>query len=107
MSEYSVSLEKQEVLVKGTIPYEDLLAKIKKTGKEVSVLSYPDDSQCPNNITLIGSIWNYSQLELNGQNFRVMYFFLKNFLLEGHTSSGSQWGSFYIHWNPVKIGDGI
>ena len=36
VSEYSVSLEKQEVLVKGTIPYEDLLAKIKKTGKEVS-----------------------------------------------------------------------
>ncbi|OBZ75146.1 Metal homeostasis factor ATX1 [Grifola frondosa] len=28
-------LEKQEVLVKGTIPYDDLLVKIQKTGKEV------------------------------------------------------------------------
>ncbi|KAI0093859.1 copper chaperone taha [Irpex rosettiformis] len=35
ISEYSVSLEKQEVLVTGTIEYDDLLAKIKKTGKEV------------------------------------------------------------------------
>ena len=33
--EYSVSLEKQEVLVTGTIGYDDLLAKIQKTGKEV------------------------------------------------------------------------
>jgi hypothetical protein len=32
---YEVSLEKQEVLVKGTIPYDDLLEKIKKSGKEV------------------------------------------------------------------------
>jgi copper chaperone len=30
-----VSLEKQEVFVTGTITYDDLLAKIKKTGKEV------------------------------------------------------------------------
>ncbi|KAJ7097893.1 hypothetical protein B0H15DRAFT_627461 [Mycena belliarum] len=30
-----VNLETQEVLVTGTIPYEDVLAKIKKTGKEV------------------------------------------------------------------------
>ena len=35
ISEYSVSLEKQEVLVTGTIGYDDLLAKIQKTGKEV------------------------------------------------------------------------
>ena len=35
MSEYDISLEKQEVLVKGTIPYDDLKAKIAKTGKEV------------------------------------------------------------------------
>ncbi|KAG8790568.1 Cytosolic copper metallochaperone [Ceratobasidium sp. 428] len=33
---YDVSLEKQEVTVTGTIPYDDLLAKIKKTGKEAS-----------------------------------------------------------------------
>ena len=36
ISSYDVSLEKQEVLVKGTIGYDDLLEKIKKTGKEVS-----------------------------------------------------------------------
>ncbi|KAJ6547598.1 putative ATX1-antioxidant protein and metal homeostasis factor [Mycena capillaripes] len=35
VSEFSVNLETQEVLVTGTMPYEDLLAKIKKTGKEV------------------------------------------------------------------------
>lgn len=35
MSEYDISLEKQEVLVKGTIPYDDLHAKIAKTGKQV------------------------------------------------------------------------
>ncbi|THH11575.1 hypothetical protein EW146_g7991 [Bondarzewia mesenterica] len=35
ISSYEISLEKQEVLVKGTIPYDDLLATIKKTGKEV------------------------------------------------------------------------
>ncbi|OSX65242.1 hypothetical protein POSPLADRAFT_1133664, partial [Postia placenta MAD-698-R-SB12] len=32
---YNVSLEKQEVVVKGTIPYDTLLERIKKTGKEV------------------------------------------------------------------------
>ncbi|KAF4603671.1 Cytosolic copper metallochaperone [Pleurotus pulmonarius] len=35
VSSYDISLEKQEVLVKGSIPYDDLLEKIKKTGKEV------------------------------------------------------------------------
>ena len=35
VSSYDISLEKQEVLVKGTIPYDDLKAKIAKTGKEV------------------------------------------------------------------------
>ncbi|KAJ3516619.1 hypothetical protein NLJ89_g1010 [Agrocybe chaxingu] len=35
VSSYDVSLENQEVLVTGTIPYDDLLEKIKKTGKEV------------------------------------------------------------------------
>ena len=33
---YDVSLEKQEVIVKGSIPYDTLLEKIKKTGKEVT-----------------------------------------------------------------------
>lgn len=33
---YDVSLEKQTVVVKGDVPYEDVLEKIKKTGKEVS-----------------------------------------------------------------------
>ena len=32
---HSVDLEKQLVEVTGTIPYDDLLEKIKKTGKEV------------------------------------------------------------------------
>lgn len=32
---YDVSLEKQLVNVTGTIPYDTLLEKIKKTGKEV------------------------------------------------------------------------
>ncbi|PPR08085.1 hypothetical protein CVT24_010546 [Panaeolus cyanescens] len=35
VSSFEVSLEKQEVLVNGTIEYEELLAKLKKTGKEV------------------------------------------------------------------------
>ena len=34
---YDVSLEKQEVIVKGSIPYDTLLEKIKKTGKEVRI----------------------------------------------------------------------
>lgn len=32
---FTVNLETQEVIVKGSLPYEDVLAKIKKTGKEV------------------------------------------------------------------------
>ncbi|KZP19450.1 hypothetical protein FIBSPDRAFT_955338 [Athelia psychrophila] len=35
VQDYTVDLDKQLVNVTGTIPYEDLLAKIKKTGKEV------------------------------------------------------------------------
>ncbi|KAI0344294.1 copper chaperone taha, partial [Trametopsis cervina] len=35
VSSFDVSLDKQEVLVTGTIPYDTLLEKIKKTGKEV------------------------------------------------------------------------
>lgn len=35
ISSYNVSLEKQEVLVTGSIGYDTLLEKIKKTGKEV------------------------------------------------------------------------
>lgn len=38
VSEYNVNLESQLVTVKGTIPYDDVLAKIQKTGKEVSPL---------------------------------------------------------------------
>lgn len=33
---FTVDLDTQEVVVKGTMPYEDVLARIKKTGKEVS-----------------------------------------------------------------------
>ncbi|KDN47548.1 putative ATX1-antioxidant protein and metal homeostasis factor [Tilletiaria anomala UBC 951] len=35
VSSFDVSLEKQSVVVKGTAPYETVLEKIKKTGKEV------------------------------------------------------------------------
>ncbi|THG99772.1 hypothetical protein EW026_g2642 [Hermanssonia centrifuga] len=35
VSSYDVSLEKQEVLVTGTISYDDVYAKIAKTGKQV------------------------------------------------------------------------
>ncbi|KAF8495629.1 copper chaperone [Gautieria morchelliformis] len=35
VTEYTVSLEKQEVIVKGPVEYETVLEKIKKTGKEV------------------------------------------------------------------------
>ncbi len=41
VSSYDVSLEKQAVLVTGTIPYDDVLAVIKKTGKEVSINGHP------------------------------------------------------------------
>lgn len=37
---YDISLEKQEVIVKGSIGYDDLLEKIKKTGKEVCLAMY-------------------------------------------------------------------
>ncbi|KAF7778695.1 hypothetical protein Agabi119p4_3040 [Agaricus bisporus var. burnettii] len=35
VSSFDVSLEKQEVVVKSGLGYEDILEKIKKTGKEV------------------------------------------------------------------------
>lgn len=38
VSDFTVTLETQEVLVKGPIGYDDLLAKIQKTGKEVRVV---------------------------------------------------------------------
>lgn len=41
VSSYDVSLEKQEVLVKGSLPYDDVLAVIQKTGKEVRVIGTP------------------------------------------------------------------
>lgn len=36
VSSYDISLEKQEVIVKTTVDYDTILAKIKKTGKEVT-----------------------------------------------------------------------
>ena len=38
---YDISLEKQEVLVTGTIPYDELHAKIAKTGKQVRAVAFP------------------------------------------------------------------
>ena len=43
MSSYTVNLETQEVIVKGTISYDDALGRIKKTGKEVSFYLHRDD----------------------------------------------------------------
>lgn len=40
VGEFSVNLETQEVIVKSTQPYEDIHAKIKKTGKEVSIVLF-------------------------------------------------------------------
>ncbi|GAA5950867.1 hypothetical protein JCM10213_006458 [Rhodosporidiobolus nylandii] len=36
VSSYDISLDTQTVLVNTTVPYEDILAKIKKTGKVVN-----------------------------------------------------------------------
>lgn len=36
VSDFTVDLETQEVIVKGSAEYDDVLARIKKTGKEVS-----------------------------------------------------------------------
>jgi copper chaperone len=41
VSSFDVKLETQEVQVSGTVPYDDVLAVIKKTGKEVSVNRNP------------------------------------------------------------------
>jgi copper chaperone len=41
VSSYDVVLDKQEVTVKGTAPYDDVLGIISKTGKEVSIIGYP------------------------------------------------------------------
>ena len=46
VSSYDISLEKQEVLVKGTIGYDDLHAKIAKTGKQVCPLSRFRETRC-------------------------------------------------------------
>jgi hypothetical protein len=51
VTQFSVDLETQEVLVTGTMPYDDVLAKIKKTGKEVSFISYRDGVNGINNYT--------------------------------------------------------
>lgn len=55
------------MLVKGTIPYDDLLEKIKKTGKEVrGVLSLwyrgrvPEEALC-----CVGSLWRDGRLISN------------------------------------------
>jgi copper chaperone len=45
VSSFDISLEKQEVIVRGPASYDDVLEKIKKTGKEVrwsTVVSWTD-----------------------------------------------------------------
>lgn len=59
VSDFSVSLETQEVLVTGTIPYDDLLAKLKKTGKEVSHAIILVAGAC---LSLLGSLWRDSRM---------------------------------------------
>ena len=44
VSSFDVNLETQEVVVKGNAPYDDVLAAIKKTGKEVSIPELPRES---------------------------------------------------------------
>ncbi|KAF8522270.1 hypothetical protein BU17DRAFT_44976 [Hysterangium stoloniferum] len=51
VTSYEVNLEKQEVLVKGSIDYETLLEKIKKTGKEVGETT-PNCERTLTNISL-------------------------------------------------------
>lgn len=46
VSEYTVSLEEQLVTVKGSIGYDELLEKIKKTGKEVSAVTMLSVLEC-------------------------------------------------------------
>ena len=41
VSSFDVNLETQEVVVKGNTPYDEVLAVIKKTGKEVSIIGSP------------------------------------------------------------------
>jgi copper chaperone len=41
VSSFDVKLETQEVVVTGKAPYDDVLAVIKKTGKEVSIIRTP------------------------------------------------------------------
>ncbi|KAJ7219305.1 hypothetical protein GGX14DRAFT_356675, partial [Mycena pura] len=67
VSEFSVNLETQEVLVTGTIPYEDVLAKIKKTGKEVrgTFAHVPLVSLCL--LFFLGSLWGDSRMILPSQ----------------------------------------
>ncbi|KAI6005607.1 hypothetical protein EDD15DRAFT_2154532, partial [Pisolithus albus] len=43
---YEVSLEKQEVTVRGTATYDFVLEKIKKTGKEVSASNHHRHGPC-------------------------------------------------------------
>lgn len=58
---FDVSLEKQEVIVRGSAAYDDVLATIKKTGKEVRIApSYRDDCVCDADrsfVDITGPIW--------------------------------------------------
>jgi hypothetical protein len=62
VTSYTVDLATQKVVVKGTISYDDVLAKLKKTGKEASFfIFYRDVVNCLHNITL-GSIGDHYRL---------------------------------------------
>lgn len=55
VSSYDVILEKQEVIVKGSAPYDDVLGFISKTGKEVGIKGYPREFLLI--LSLLGSLW--------------------------------------------------
>lgn len=61
VTEYNVDLATQEVLVKATLPYDDVLARIKKTGKEVCF----QPVYFPDKLTDIrsGQVWNHSAVK--------------------------------------------
>ena len=70
MSSFTVDLDKQEVIVTGTIGYDDVLARIKKTGKEASVFFFyiylivimMFNLNAHIIFVLLGSIWVHCQL---------------------------------------------
>lgn len=62
MSTYNVVLETQEVTVKTKSSYDDILAIIKKTGKEASFFFLSGGGDINAHNIALGSIWDCCQL---------------------------------------------